>query len=146
MMTRWMPAVPVSMVMLAGVLLAGCGTWMSRGPGSTPPLLAQADEQLVAEKYSRALELYDQFLETQAQDPAVPRVRATRTVISRLITTQATLDRARQTLATQEQALTERQRETERLRVEAERLKTERERLRVDLERLRNIDLKEPRR
>ena len=138
MMTRWMPAVFVSMVMLAG-----CST--SRF-GGTPALLTQADEQLGAERYARALELYDQFLETQPQDSAAPRVRATRTVISRLLTTQATLDRARQTLATQEQTLTERQRETERLKVEAERLKTERERLRVDLERLRNIDLKEPRR
>ena len=128
-MTRRLPA-----ALLPIMVFAGCATWLPR-PGGT--VLARADEQLTAGSYGRALELYDQFLETQGQDVAAPRARATRTVLSRWLTTQTTLERLRETVATQEQALAERQREMERFRTDAERFKTEAERFKTDAERLK---------
>ncbi len=99
-------------------LVAGCA---ALSPGPAALLLARADEQVGAEKYEGALDLYNEFLRTHAGDPAEPRVRTARALLARMLASQAAV---------------------EQLKAEVEQLKAERERLRADLERLRSIDLR----
>jgi DNA repair ATPase RecN len=83
--------------------------------------LRRADDQVVAAQYRSAITLYDEFLRQHPGDPAVPRVRAARSVAERLLTAQT---------------------EIERLRREADSRQAEIDRLKADLERLRRIDLR----
>ena len=114
-------------------LFTGCAMSQSVPPATSPKLLARADGELAAERYERALKLYDQFLDTYSDDPGAPRARTMRNLLSRFLAAQATAGQLGQTLATREQELAERQAEVERLR-------TERDRLRADLERSRTVD------
>jgi chromosome segregation ATPase len=156
------------MVVLSVVLIAGCANWRAAAKAwfeqRQDPLLVRADRELAAERYDRAVALYDEFLQLRADDPAANRARATRAVLVKLLDAQRDLERARaaqaageQALADQQRELAERQREldtlkagTDRvraerefLRAEADRAKADRDRLRDALERLRTIDLGE---
>jgi hypothetical protein len=84
-------------------------------------LLRRAEDHAVAAQYRNALTLYDEFLRQNPDDPAVPRARAARTVVERLVTAQT---------------------EIERLRRDADSRQAEIDRLKADLERLRRIDLR----
>jgi hypothetical protein len=84
-------------------------------------LLQRAEDQMAAAQYRSALALYDEFLRHHPGDPSVPRVRAARTAVERLVLAQA---------------------EIERLRRDADARQAEIDRLKADLERLRRIDLR----
>ncbi len=106
-------------------LVAGCA---ASSPGPAALLLARADEQVGAEKYEGALDLYNEFLRTHAGDPAEPRVRTARVLLTGMLASQAAVEQLKAAV--------------EQLKAEVEQLKAERERLRADLERLRSIDLR----
>lgn len=145
---------------VVATLVAGCA---ASSPSPAALLLARADEQVGAERYESALDLYNEFLQAHATDPAAPRARTARMILARLLASQAEIERLREAEAARGRALGERQSEVERLKAEVEwikaqgeqlkaegerlkaegdRLKAERERLRADLERLRSIDMR----
>jgi hypothetical protein len=84
-------------------------------------LLQRAETQTAAAQYRSALTLYDEFLQQHPEDAAAPRVRATRTVVERLLGAQT---------------------EIERLRRDADVRQSEIDRLKADLQRLRRIDMR----
>lgn len=115
-------------------------------------LLTQADAKLAAEDYSGAIELYDEFAAAKPAHGQVPRARATRTVLERLLASQADLERGQSLDQTPRlrRDLSDRQSEIDRLKSDGDRLKSDGDRLRgevaklrADLERLRTIDLQQ---
>jgi hypothetical protein len=98
-------------------------------PTPSTGLLARADDRLMSAQYRGALVLYDEFLKAYPDDPAIPRVRAARAVIERLLIVQTENERLRRELDVRQADLAARQAEIDRLR--------------ADLERLRRIDLRQ---
>jgi hypothetical protein len=83
----------------------------------------------MAAQYRGALVLYDEFLKTYPDDPAIPRARATRVLVERLLVIQTENERLRRELDVRQTDLAARQAEIDQLR--------------ADLERLRRIDLRQ---
>lgn len=153
---------PRVMALLSVMLVAGCANWRAASEAwfgeRSDLLLVRADQELAAEKYERAVLLYDRFLQLRADAAATNRVRATKTALGRLLEAQRELERARTAQVAAEHALAERQRELDNLkasmdrmrserelfRTETERVRADRNRLRDALERLRTIDLSDP--
>ncbi len=140
-----------ALAVIAALTLAGCAAVTSSSPVPTaapPPVLAaptvppsarllqRADEQMMAAQYRSALALYDEFLKAHLDDPATPRVRASRAVVERLLLSQGEIERLRREVDT-------RQAEIERYRREVDTRQAEIGRLKADLERLRRIDLRQ---
>ena len=80
---------PLSVILVAGMLCAGCATT----PGHAPALLGQADAKPAAQDYRGAVALYAEFLETNLQDPQAARARATQGALGRLLSLQTELER-----------------------------------------------------
>ena len=128
--------IPV-VALVVSSLMIGCAAISAVKP---PTLLVQADDQLAGDNYRRALELYGEFLRTNAEHPAAPRARGARAVLEKLIAAQAEIERVKPELERLQRDAGTRDAEQRRLRAEVARLQ-------ADLERLRNIDLRpEPRR
>jgi tetratricopeptide (TPR) repeat protein len=62
------------------LVLSGCATV----PAPAPKPLA-GDARLAAGDYRAAIAAYDQFLQAEPNDPAAPRVRATRAVVDQML-------------------------------------------------------------
>ena len=119
-------------------------------------LLAEADGLLAEGQYDSAVRAYEDFLRLFPQDAAASRVRATREILSSLVTTNAEVAQLREQtqvterdLARLRRELTVRQTELSRLRqeladrqAELTRLTEEADDLRQDLERLKSVDLR----
>lgn len=107
------------------LLLTGClSPWGS--------LLDRAERLVGQGDYPGAVQTYDEFLARYPDDPAAPRVLATRNSVASLLAARADITRLREDLAARE--------------AELGRLRQELERLRADLENLKRIDLREERR
>ncbi len=106
----------VAVIILA---LTGCVSW-SPFPRPSPPLLAKADRLAAAGQYVDALDAYDELLAKYPDDSSVPRARARRDTVARLLAVQAELARVRETLVKRDAELA---------------------RVRADLEHLKQIDM-----
>ena len=128
-----MKSIFIITVIAAVLAFAGCRAFTPEPARAT---LDQADAKIVAADYSGAQALYAEFVNANPDSPQAARARAMQTVLDRLLSSQAELDRARRSdeIPRLRRELSERQNE-------AERLKSEISKLRSDIERLRSIDL-----
>jgi multidrug efflux pump subunit AcrA (membrane-fusion protein) len=121
----------ISVVVVLGLLLGGCGSTFFTNPfGSN--MLAKADRLTADGDYRSAVAAYDAYLAQYSDDSQA--VRARRDAVASIMTTRDEIARLNLELARVRDELTKREGDLAKVRQEAEKL-------RADLERLKQIDL-----
>jgi hypothetical protein len=112
---------------LVVVLASGCtsaqGWPFVRPLSAPPPLLARADRFVEQGSYEAAVAAYDEFLATNADDGAAPRVRMSRGVAAAVVAARAELAKLKQEIAKLNEELVKREADLTKVREDLERLK-----------------------
>jgi hypothetical protein len=111
---------------LVVVLASGCTSaqgWPSFVRPSPPPLLARADRFVEQGSYEAAVAAYDEFLATNADDGAAPRVRMSRGAAAAVVAARAELAKLKQEIAKLNEELVKREADLTKVREDLERLK-----------------------